>query len=107
MIIKTPQTDTGLVEDLLQSLHRSVSELRREVEDLKTQIEAGEDAGIKETKARVAGLRAMIDACQKVETHIVDCKAKRGGGGGVTLDLDAARAEIGCRLDRLARCSDT
>ena len=104
MIKHTLDGDTGQLDDLLASLLRSVSELRHEVDDLKTQVEAGEDTGIKETKARIAALRGMVEQCQKVETLLHESTNKRGKGGCAYLDLDAARAEIGCRLDRLAAC---
>ncbi len=105
MIIKTPDPEVAQIEELLASVHASVTELRHEVNDLKNKVEAGEDVDDKNTRAKVTSLGAMVHLCQKVETQLVACKQQRGAAfGGVTLDLEAARAEIGCRLARLAKC---
>ncbi len=103
MIMITPEATDREVEELFASVQREIANLRNEVEELTKKLRAGEDTEAKDAKSKVAALSGLLTTCHKVETSLVECRNKRSGsaGGGYALDLDAARAEIGCRLDRL------
>ncbi|MEM8576225.1 MAG: hypothetical protein AAGF60_00085 [Pseudomonadota bacterium] len=104
-ILHKHDAETARIEDLLNSVHDTVRGLRNEVKELTTKLGDGEDETEKDTKAKVTRLHGVVDMCHKVEMHLVSCKQKSGAGrGGHSIDLRAARAEIGCRLARLAEC---
>ena len=92
--------------ELLQMLRDAISDLRREIEGLTE--EAQSDGLINETAAKQSlnRLRELVLQCAKAENFLNDCKSKQSvvAKGGYALDLDRARVEIGCKLDRLRRC---
>lgn len=106
MTLITPEDRVLETADLLRSLQRSIQDLRQTAEDLKRQIVAGEDADLTSGKRQVDELGRLIRSCQNVEERFVDERNRQAGiaAGGYALDLDRARAEIGCRLARLRAC---
>tara|TARA_R110000787_G_scaffold75819_5_gene167799 strand:+ start:492 stop:836 length:345 start_codon:yes stop_codon:yes gene_type:complete len=109
MTMITPEQEIADSEELFSSLKNAISDLRREIESLKEQAVSGEE--INETAAtKVIGkVTGMVGTCAKVETYLNDCRNRQAGiaRGGYALDLDKARVEIGCKLDRLRRCGGT
>ena len=103
MILITPDERISRTADLLRSLEESVGNLRRQAEDLRKQIEAGEDADLLDGSKQVAKLDSLIGSCQKVEVKLGEYHNKQAGiaQGGYALDLEEARSEIGGRLARL------
>ncbi len=102
-----PQFDElAEAEDLFASVKRSLIELREAVESLKEQARAGEKIDATTTAKTVAQLAETVGRCHKAEVFLNDCRNKQLGiaRGGYALDIDKARADIGCKLDRL-RCS--
>ncbi len=79
----------------------------RQAEDLRRQIEAGEDADLVSGSKQVVQVDGLIRSCQKVEVCLVEQRNRQAGivQGGHALDLDKARFDIGCRLARLRACS--
>lgn len=69
----------------------------------KAKLKCGEVAGVRDVASQVAlvlkALIALGEAREKVDGLVLDAS------GGL-LDLDAARLEIGCRLDRLRAAGD-
>ena len=108
MMEKNPKARIAETAELLDSLKRSVTDLRKMAEDLKARIEGGEEGEIPDGRKRLAECSALIRSCHSVEVQLVKLENEDGGvtQGGRALDLDAMRAEIGCRLDRLRRCND-
>jgi cell division septum initiation protein DivIVA len=106
MTLITPDERTSRTEELLQSLLRSVSDLRQELEDLTQRVQAGEDADMQYGTRQVQAVDGLVRACQKVEASLVEQQNKAAGIAqrGYALDLERARSEIGCRLARLRRC---
>lgn len=94
--------------ELLGSLYAAVRSLRREIEALTTRVRS--DEAIKETEINrsMTDVRGMVVQCARAEMSLDENKKKQSGiaQGGYALDLDQARADIGCKLDRLRRCSD-
>lgn len=116
MTINTPEQELAALEDIVTSIRNSLGALRRDIESLSEQAKAG--GGISETKAAqsLRFLSGLVAACHSAELKLHVCKqhqsasAEGGGGGGAggqSLDLDAARAAIGCQLDRLRCACDT
>lgn len=105
MILITPDERVSHLTDLLRSLGRSLRKLREQAENLRDQIEAGEDADLAGGGKQLAQIDGLIRVCQKVETNLVEHTNRKAGiaQGGYALDLAEARAEIGGRLDRLRR----
>ncbi|MFD2739884.1 hypothetical protein ACFSUD_09915 [Sulfitobacter aestuarii] len=108
MTMITPEQDVAESAEILRSLQAAIAELRREIESLSQQARSGEE--IRETAmskplGQVSGLLAH---CLKAENTLNECRNRRAGiaRGSYALDLDRARAEIGCKLDRLRRCGN-
>ncbi|HBS50905.1 MAG TPA: hypothetical protein DEA05_12870 [Rhodobacteraceae bacterium] len=106
MILITPEDRVAEATELFESLKRSVNDLRQMAEDLKAQIDAGEEADLTRGKRQVSDCAALIRNCQTVEAQLVKLRSEDTGivQGGYALDLDRARFEIGCRLARLRAC---
>lgn len=106
MTLITPDEQVSQTAELLQSLTDTVRNLRWQAEDLRRQIEAGEDADLASGSKQVAQVDGLIRSCQKVEVCLVERQNRQAGivQGGYALDLDQARLEIGCRLARLRAC---
>ncbi|GAB5436709.1 MAG: hypothetical protein FalmKO_18340 [Falsiruegeria mediterranea] len=109
MTLITPEERISQTAELLQSLERSIRDLRQAAEDLRKQIETGEDADLAGTSKQLGSVNTLINNCQKVETSFVEQHNRQAGiaQGGYALDLDRARFEVGCRLARLRTCCDT
>lgn len=106
MTLITPEERISRTAELLQSLERSIRDLRKAAEDLRMQIETGEDADLAGPSKQLGQVNGLIRDCQKVETSFVEQVRKEAGiaQGGYALDLERARFEIGCRLARLRTC---
>ncbi|WP_298836401.1 hypothetical protein [uncultured Roseobacter sp.] len=106
MTLYTPEHVAALSEDLLKSVIGSVKDLRKELEDLRQKVSAGEAVQTTQGSKTVASATSLLRTCQEVENRLVECRSKSAGiaQGGYALDLEKARADIGCKLDRL-RCT--
>ncbi|GAA6201102.1 hypothetical protein [Aquicoccus sp. SU-CL01552] len=106
MILITPEERISDAAALLRSLKRSVQELRDIAEALKQEIEIGGDASVAARSKELERAGQVIRSCQKVEECFVQEQHRKAGiaQGGYALDLEAARAEVGCRLARLRAC---
>lgn len=103
-LIKAEHTTT----DLSGHIAEIVEELKRLKDDLRaTQgYVQSEEPGFTREALRCAGdVRAFIKHAYDVEARVHDEERKQLGiAGDSGFDLDAARAEIGCKLDRLREC---
>jgi hypothetical protein len=106
MTIITPEHVASETENLLNSVIGSIQDLRQEIEDLTKKVRAGEGLEKPQDSRKVASATTLLKTCQEVENRLVECRSKSAGiaKGGYALDLERARAEIGCKLDRL-RCT--
>ncbi|WP_238364365.1 hypothetical protein [Mesobacterium pallidum] len=89
-------------------LRLQLRETRGEWQEYRDRLHAGEVAGVSEVKASLRQVSELIRLVLILENRI-DEQRKADAGvarGGYALDLDAARTEIRCRLDRLRRCGD-
>lgn len=106
MTLLTPEHVASETEDLLNSVIGSIKGLRLEIEDLKEKVRAGESLEKTQSSKTVSSATSLLKTCQEVENRLVECRSKSAGiaKGGYALDLEQARVEIGCKLDRL-RCT--
>jgi hypothetical protein len=108
MTLITPDECVSRSADVYKSLLESLSRLREQAEDLRKQLEAGEDADLADGSKRVLTVDRLVMSCQRAEIILAEQQNRKLGivRGGYALDLDAARHEVGCRLARLRRCGD-
>lgn len=106
MTLITPEEHVSDTAELLQSLHVSIRRLRQQTEALRNSLASGEDADLGPASREVSVVEGLIRTCQKVEASLVEQYEKRSGiaRGGYALDLEQARAEVGCRLALLRSC---
>ena len=108
MTVITPDEQESRTDELLQSLQRSIRELRQNLEDLTKRVQAGEEADLQTGNKQVQAVEGLVRTCQKVEANLVEQRCRKIGivQGGYALDLEKARFEVGCRLARLRGCGD-
>ena len=101
-----PLDELAEAEALFASVHRSLAELREALESLKERAKTGEEIDATTASRTVTQLSETVARCQKAGLILNDCRNKQAGivRGGYALDMDKARTDIGCKLDRL-RCS--
>ena len=106
MTLITPEKEAAEIEELYASVRNAVADLRRKMEILQEQVTSGEDINATAVTKTFQTISDTIGRCQKAELLLHDCRNRQAGiaRGGYALDLDRARAEIGCKLDRLRRC---
>lgn len=106
MTLVTQEQDIERGAEILATLQDAITDLRREIEGLTTKAQS--EGKLNETAAKqsLSKLRDIVTQCAKAETYLNECKSKQDGiaRGGYALDLDRARVDIGCKLDRLRRC---
>lgn len=92
-----PQVET--TRDLLRSMQQSILRLRQEVEQLRLRLAEEQGETLTGPLPQITKIEGLIRDCQKVEKFLVEQNKLSDANTG--LDLDAARAEICSRLDRL------
>jgi hypothetical protein len=104
----TPVDEVMLSEESYLSLLRVIADLRRQVDALKNDAASGGKIDTAEATKAVSKLNEVIVACNRTENRLHECRNKQAGiaRGGYALDLERARADIGCKLDRLRQCGD-
>ncbi|MFL4471516.1 hypothetical protein ACERZ8_17135 [Tateyamaria armeniaca] len=109
MTLITPGLEEARTDELLLSVHDSLSDLRREFQTLKERVEAGEDVKDTELRSKGSNLSNVLVSCQKLETTLAEVRQKRSriAQGGYALDLDAAGVEVRCALGRLRTCASS
>ncbi|MBW7922983.1 MAG: hypothetical protein H3C51_12910 [Rubellimicrobium sp.] len=75
--------------------------VRATLADLLRQLLEGDGAALRDIVAKQAELESALKRVFEAETRYDDWMQRSSGGGDGVLDLDAARDEIGRRLDRL------
>ena len=95
-------------EEVVAALYGAIRALRQQIEGQTRQLQSGEQIDETATARSLRNLRGLVAECAKAENYLNECKSREAGiaRGGYALDLERARAEIGCKLDRLRRCCD-
>ena len=109
MTLITPDECVSKSADLLRSVQEAILRLRQQAEDLRKQLEAGEEMDLADGNKQLASVDRLISNCHKAELNLAEQQKRQKGivGDGQGLDLNVARLEIGCRLARLRRCGET
>ena len=106
MTANVARKDAGELHAQTEELRSQMRMAREEWQEYRDRLSAGEVAGVSEVKASLRQVSELIRLVLILESRI-DEQRKADAGiaqGGYALDLDAARVEIRCRLDRLRRC---
>lgn len=82
------------------------AELLSALEDMKGRVQAGEPVADSEVKQRVSAVQRAMDHVFSERKRLDEVRRKRAGiVHDYAIDFDAARTEIGRRLDRLRAAS--
>ncbi|MEM8692908.1 MAG: hypothetical protein AAGG57_13630 [Pseudomonadota bacterium] len=106
MTMITPNEDEADILDLMLSVQKEVTRLRKQIETFTDEVRSGEETKPAEVRASIRDIRNALVECQKVERELHAARRQRSEivGGGFALDLDAVRSEVGCALNRLRTC---
>ncbi|WP_152466087.1 hypothetical protein [Sulfitobacter sp. THAF37] len=106
MEVKNLQEEVAYNTEVLEALQSAIRDLRRRIEEITRQARSLEDIDPKAVSQGLKDIQALIPQCAKAENTLNESRNKQAGiaRGHHALDLDRARAEIGCKLDRLRRC---
>lgn len=101
MTMITLDTDITEEQNLLGDMRSLIAELRRDISVFRTKLaEGGAPSG---PVPDVKQLGVLIRNCLDTETRLAKLREEQVGiaQNGIAFDLDAARASIGGKLDRL------
>lgn len=105
MVLITPEDDTENFGPEFDRVQTQLRSFLADIEDLQKRVHAGE--GVKEIEVRklFQELRVWLKLAHEAESIVAQRKREKLGiKHDYGLDLQAARDQIGCRLDRLRRC---
>ncbi|HHX90591.1 MAG TPA: hypothetical protein GX700_12665 [Paracoccus sp.] len=96
-----PRQGEARASDIVSVAQWHLGETSRVLRGAISDIEAGKFGAAKELGGTVASLRKALEAVFSERAKLQRIEAAEGGAGAGDLDLGAARAEIGRRMDRL------
>ncbi|MBE0452400.1 hypothetical protein [Roseovarius autotrophicus] len=108
MVLITPEERPSGLTTSINALEQQLADMRGELEELYLRIRAGDLGELKNATRATAEIRQWLKIAIEAEAQLDKRRQQeRGIAHGYAIDLDAARHEIGCRLDRLrrARCT--
>jgi hypothetical protein len=107
MTTMTQEQEIAEGTEILASLYAAIRSLRHEIEALSERVRGGEPISETSVSKPMTDMRGLVAQCTKAELLLNECRNKQAGiaRGDYALNLDRARVEIGCKLDRLRRCS--
>ncbi|MFP4327819.1 MAG: hypothetical protein ACLFQL_07400 [Paracoccaceae bacterium] len=105
MILKTSGETGSPLEDEIASIGRQLREARHDLEALQASLREGVPGSEAQGSKTIASIKQWIRLAIEAEMLLATRNRNRSGSarGDFALDLDAARREIGDRLDRLRR----
>ena len=103
-LIKAEQQGTDLsghIQEILEELNR----LKQDLRAIQGYVQSEEPNFTREALRVGADVRAFLKLAYDVEARVHEEQRKQLGiAGDSGFDLDVARADIGCKLDRLREC---
>jgi hypothetical protein len=95
-----------LDEGMFVTARSELQRLQKQIVAFRDQLERGEGVDVSAMKADIGRLTGVIESGLKAENRLEQARRERNGIGpcGYALDLDDARASIGCKLNRLRAC---
>ena len=107
MILITPEETSSPLNEDIERLQTNLRGFARDIENLQERVQSG-DVTDAETRKVFSDLRSWLRMAMETEKALAQQNRQRLEiDGDYGLDLDAARDQIGCRLARLRRCTDT
>jgi len=106
-VLVMAQCESARLEAQREEIERMLEDVVGDIRDLQEKIRSGE-AKKAEVAAGLADLRYWLKAARETEVELDAIRRKESGiipGWG--LDLDAAVAEVGCRLARISPCCNS
>ncbi|MBR9764652.1 MAG: hypothetical protein GYB53_14270 [Rhodobacteraceae bacterium] len=88
----------------VERVERQVRDIAEDLESVQDRVRAGELTAAKDAVKLSGEIRYWIRFALEMEAKLDEGRERNTTGRGEDIDLDAARASIGCRLDRLRRC---
>ncbi|MDU8911077.1 hypothetical protein [Aestuariicoccus sp. MJ-SS9] len=105
MILITPEQETTRLDAERDRISAILVQLGKTLEDLNTQVAAGEVSDKTEANRVLADIRYWLKAARETEAELDQIRRKTAGiCAAYGLDLEAAELEIGCRMARLRTC---
>lgn len=107
MSLITPDDGPTSLTTSIDLLERQLADLRQGIVEISNKIQAGDLDQLKHATKATGEIRQWLRIAIEAEAQLEKRnKRDRGIVRDYALDLDDARAQIGCRLDRLrrARC---
>ncbi len=104
MTLIAPDENPNGLSISVTSLMRQLADLREDLELLQDRIRAGDFEDLKTSTRAISDIRQWLRIALEAENNL-EQRNKRSKGivHDYAIDFDAARASIGCRLDRLRR----
>ena len=88
-----------------EEIAATLQSIREELRDLRERIDAGELGDRADGAKLLADVRYWLRAARETESEIKDVRKREAGiAYDYAIDLDEARAEVRCRLNRLRKC---
>lgn len=104
MTLITPDEGPTGLSTSINALERQLADMRQDLEALYSRIRAGEFEELKNATRATAEIRQWLRIAIEAEAQLEKRnKQRKGIVHDYALDLDVARSEVGCRLDRLRR----
>ena len=99
--------DDTRLRETIETIEKQVSDITRDLKAVQGRLRAGETEAVKDATRMCGEIRTWIRFAMEMEAKLDDGRQRRGPEpAGGDIDLDAARASIRCRLDRLRRCGN-
>ncbi|MGR3460664.1 MAG: hypothetical protein ACU0AX_11890 [Roseovarius sp.] len=104
MVLITPEEGPSGLTNAINSLEEQLADMRGELEALYRRIRAGDLDELKNATRATTEIRQWLRIAIEMEAQLEKRRQhERGIVHGYAIDFDAARVEIRCRMDRLAR----
>lgn len=104
MVLITPEQGPSGLTSAINALEEQLADMRGELEALYRRIRAGELDELKNATRATAEIRQWLKIAIEMEAQLEKRRQhERGIVHGYAIDFAAARFEIRCRMDRLAR----
>lgn len=106
MTLFTPETEIALTEARIGSLVEVIAGLREQIEALTQEAVTGGKLKETDVTKALADLRRAVVQCTSMEEKLDAIRNRQAGvtGGCHVIDMARARADIGCKLDKLRAC---
>lgn len=101
-----PVEHAGSPKELYEDSLVLLASVRRTVAELLEDVGPGQTRAVAALPAEIAALQKALKSAIDLERAYHEWKGKPDDGGGAVaaIDMDRARHDIGCRLDRLRAC---